>query len=75
MAPQILSKNYYTFKCDVWSLGVIFFELLFGEMPWKTVDVGNILFKIMEDPNPHLHMGRKVSELSKVLVEGTLRYL
>lgn len=75
MAPQILSKNYYTSKCDVWSLGVIFFELLFGELPWKTMDLGNILFKIMENPNPHLGMNRKISDLSKTLLEATLRYL
>ena len=39
------------------------------------MDLGNILFKIMENPNPHLAMKRKISDLSKALLEGTLRYL
>ena len=34
MAPQILQKIDYTRKCDIWSLGVIFYELLFGCLPW-----------------------------------------
>ena len=25
MSPQILSKNFYSYKCDVWSLGVIIY--------------------------------------------------
>lgn len=37
--------------------------------------MSNILFKIMENPNPHLSMKRKISDLSKTLLEGTLRYL
>lgn len=39
MSPQILSKNYYTYKCDVWSMGIIVFELLYDHAPWKAQDV------------------------------------
>jgi serine/threonine protein kinase len=35
MAPQILKEERYTYKCDIWSLGVITYELLVGENPWK----------------------------------------
>ena len=30
MAPQVISDVSYTNKVDVWSFGVIFFELLTG---------------------------------------------
>lgn len=23
MSPQILTRNYYTYKCDVWAMGII----------------------------------------------------
>ena len=34
MAPQILKKTSYTTKCDIWSAGIIFYELLVGKLPW-----------------------------------------
>lgn len=34
MSPQILKHENYTTKCDVWSLGLIYYEMLFGKAPW-----------------------------------------
>lgn len=36
MAPESLKNNEYSYKTDIWSLGVILFELLTGETPWKS---------------------------------------
>ncbi|CAD8050508.1 unnamed protein product [Paramecium sonneborni] len=46
MAPQILFKQEYSSKCDIWSLGIIFFELLFGKLPWFANDIIDLLDKI-----------------------------
>lgn len=35
MAPQVVQRKLYTSKADVWSLGIIFFELLTGSTPFK----------------------------------------
>jgi serine/threonine protein kinase len=35
MSPQILSGDEYSMKCDVWSLGIMFYYILFGILPWK----------------------------------------
>lgn len=32
MAPEIFNKEEYTTKVDVWSLGIITYQLLFQEM-------------------------------------------
>jgi len=34
MAPEMLKGLKYCTKCDVWSIGIIFYELLIGRVPW-----------------------------------------
>jgi serine/threonine protein kinase len=35
MAPEILNRQLYSFKCDVWSVGTILYEMLTGASPFK----------------------------------------
>ena len=34
MAPEILNGEEYTYKCDLWSLGIIIYLLVFGKYPY-----------------------------------------
>lgn len=34
MAPQVLAKQKFSSKCDVWSLGVTIYEILYGMTPF-----------------------------------------
>ncbi len=34
MSAEVLKGQAYTSKCDVWAVGVIFFELLHRKTPW-----------------------------------------
>lgn len=47
MAPQILIKIKYTGKCDIWSLGVIYYEVLTGVMPFVAIDQDDLVKKVM----------------------------
>lgn len=35
MAPEIIFKKPYNYKIDIWSLGVLLFELTHGYAPFK----------------------------------------
>ena len=35
MSPQVLKQKSYTTKTDIWSLGVLFYELLFDRLPFS----------------------------------------
>jgi len=38
MAPEVLTGRRYNHKADVWSLGIIFFELVTGFTPFTGRD-------------------------------------
>ena len=38
MAPEIMEEKQYNYKCDLWSLGIIIYELYFQERPFKGKD-------------------------------------
>ncbi|KAM3182954.1 hypothetical protein ACTXT7_011307 [Hymenolepis weldensis] len=46
MAPEIMRDEPCSFKVDVWSFGVIVWEILTCEIPFNGVDVGAIIYGI-----------------------------
>ena len=55
MAPQVLHNCWaeckYSYKCDIWSFGVMCYELVSGEIPWKNISQAEWkeLYKIIKD--------------------------
>lgn len=46
MSPQILRGDSYSSKTDVWSLGIIWFQMLYGQTPWKGKSAFTLLKEI-----------------------------
>lgn len=72
MSPQIIIGEPYTIKCDVWSLGVVFYKMLYNLYPWEKTENILILIDRMKKPidfPPHI----KVSSWLKDLLMGMMR--
>jgi serine/threonine protein kinase len=39
--------NKYSKECDVWGLGVVLFEMIFGETPYQTLSHKRAVHKIL----------------------------
>lgn len=48
MAPELLetSKKPYTNKTDLWSIGVCFYQMLFGKPPFDAIDLQDLKKKV-----------------------------
>jgi serine/threonine protein kinase len=46
MAPELINRQPYTEKVDVWSLGVITYQLLSGKTPFESRNIKKIDYNI-----------------------------
>jgi len=46
MAPEIMKKQRYTTKSDLWSVGVILYQMLFGKRPYDAHNILDLLQNI-----------------------------
>lgn len=71
MAPQVIQEEHYTSKCDIWSLGVIYYEMLFGKTPWPSTSVKELIKKTTKEGLKfpfHIFL----TPMSKELLKGCL---
>lgn len=43
MAPEVLKGETYTMKADIWSLGVVLYEMLFGVCPFQSKNIAMLI--------------------------------
>lgn len=72
MAPQILDERKYSYRCDVWSMGIVVYEMLVGQRPWHVSTdymlLQNILSKPLKFPETNL-ISEEVQGLLKQMLE------
>lgn len=50
MAPEVLGGKKYSSKADIWSIGVCFYEMLYGRPPYSAKSLVELLKKIKSTP-------------------------
>lgn len=78
MAPEILfhgqnRKNIkYDYKADLWSTGVVFYELLHRKCPFEGREISQIIENILKFAGKNLRFNSNISEEAKELLVGLL---
>lgn len=55
LSPEIIQNHPYSFKSDVWSLGVLLYEMCCLKMPFDGTNIANLSLRIVKgqyDPIP-----------------------
>lgn len=50
MAPELVQEHPYTEKIDIWSLGIILYELYYGRPPYFTDSIYKLIKMIINEP-------------------------
>ncbi|CAD8144176.1 unnamed protein product [Paramecium pentaurelia] len=50
MAPQLLERQPYTAKSDIWSIGIMAYEMVYGKQPWPCRDIPSYALNIKNQP-------------------------
>lgn len=70
MAPEVLGEKPYSFKADIWSIGVVYYQMLFGKYPYVASNDYDLLKKL-KTTLPH-YTGKKISPNAKDFIERCL---
>ena len=62
MAPEVLKGCSYNSKADIWSLGVVIYECLFGYCPFEDKSIARL---IMQIDNKEVNIPKNINPVSK----------
>jgi serine/threonine protein kinase len=72
MAPEILKGLPYDHKSDIWSLGIVFYNLLFGKVPFSGCSIGDLLNQIKKNSGENLKFPKQIficTDIKKALAQ------
>jgi len=73
MPYEALSDNVYSFKSDIWAIGVIFYEMLTGRTPWRAKTESD-LKKMLKTNSIRGLLPPKISKVSEEFLLKSLAF-
>jgi serine/threonine protein kinase len=64
MAPEVIKGDEHTFALDFWSLGVITYEFLTGNLPFNDETSEKVFMKILKRDIKFPNIGREEGDMS-----------
>jgi serine/threonine protein kinase len=43
MSPEAYRKSIYSYKSEIWAVGIILYEMLLGEQPFRGIDYDSLV--------------------------------
>lgn len=72
MSPEALKKNIYSIKNDIWSIGIMIYEMLHGETPWECRTESELMDKMTRVPvkfRETLNISQEIRDFIKKCLE------
>lgn len=74
MAPEIVLKQCYDPLADLWSIGIILFECLFGYAPYKSKSIDELLVKIKTKQKIEIPKSKPISSKCEDCLRKLLKH-
>lgn len=72
MAPEVLKGQQYTIKADIWSLGVVLYEMIYGDCPFKSNSIAMLINTISKNQILYPNYINPISETTLSLLKKML---
>ena len=72
MAPEIVGSENYDYSVDIWSLGILLYEMLFGHSPFTANAINDIIQNIKTHDLNYDDNNKKISNSCKDLIQKLL---
>ena len=72
MAPEIVENENYDYGVDIWSLGILLYELLYGHSPFKANNTKNVILNIKSHEFTYDDKNKNISNSCKDLIKKLL---